>query len=59
MSVKSYAELPNSNYVHSKKKDVKDAAGSLQVCTGLEAELEAAIHTIYDVTNKMKPKPSF
>ena len=31
------------------KKDVKDAAGSLQVCAGQEAGSEAAIHAIYDV----------
>ena len=31
------------------KKDVKDAAGSLQVCMGHEAGSEAAIHAIYDV----------
>ena len=31
------------------EKDVKDAAGSLQVCAGQEAESEAAIHAIYDV----------
>ena len=31
------------------KKDVKDAAGSLQVCPGHEAGSKAAIHAIYDV----------
>ena len=31
------------------KKDVKDAAGSLQVCAGQKAGSEAAIHAIYDV----------
>ena len=31
------------------KKDVKDAAGSLQVCAGQEAGSEAAIYAIYDV----------
>ena len=31
------------------KKDVKDAAGSLQVCAGQEAGSEGAIHAIYDV----------
>ena len=30
-------------------KDVKDAAGSLQVCTVQEAGSEAAIHAIYDI----------
>ena len=30
------------------KKDVKDAAGSLQVCAGQEAGPEAAIYAIYD-----------
>ena len=30
-------------------KDVKDAAGSLQVCAGQKAGSEAAIHAIYDV----------
>ena len=30
------------------KKDVKDAAGSLQVCAGQEAGSEGAIHAIYD-----------
>ena len=31
------------------KKDVKDAAGSLQVCGGQEAGSEAAIHAKCDV----------
>ena len=31
------------------KKDVKDAAGSLQVWTAQEARSEAALHAIYDV----------
>ena len=31
------------------KKDVKDAAGSLQVCAGQKAGSEEAIHAIYDV----------
>ena len=31
------------------KKDVKDAAGSAQVCAGQEAGTEAAIHAKYDV----------
>ena len=33
----------------SRKKDVKDAAVSLQVCAGQEAGSEAAIHAIYEV----------
>ena len=31
------------------KKDVKEAAGSLQVCAGKEAGSEAAVHAIYDI----------
>ena len=31
------------------KEDVKDAAGSLQLCAGQEAGSEAPIHAIYDV----------
>ena len=31
------------------KENVKDAAGSLQVCAGQEAGSEAAIHAIYGV----------
>ena len=32
-----------------KKKDVKHAAGLLQVCADQEAGLKAAIHAIYDL----------
>ena len=31
------------------KKDVKEAAGSLQVCAGQEAGSEAAVHAIFDI----------
>ena len=34
------------------KKDVKEAAGSLQVCAGQEAGSEAAVHAIYDIFQK-------
>ena len=34
------------------KKDVKEAAGSLQVCAGQEAGSQAAVHAIYDIFQK-------
>ena len=34
------------------KKDVKEAAGSLQVCAGQESGSEAAVHAIYDIFKK-------
>ena len=38
------------------RKDVNDAAGSLQVCAGQEAGLEAAIYAIYDVYQQDETK---
>ena len=41
--------IARKSVMHIAKKDLKDAAGSLQVCMGQEAGSESTIHTIYDV----------
>ena len=41
--------IARKGVMHIAKKDLKDAAGSLQVCVGQEARSESTIHTIYDV----------
>ena len=40
------------------KKDVTNAAGSLQVCAGQEAGAEAAIHAMYDIYFKLAKRVS-
>ena len=48
--------IARKDVMHISKKDVKDAAGSLQVYVGQEAGSESTIHTIYDVYQQDETK---